>query len=67
MDPVFVQVGKSWINLSVVTSVDLVVDPDDPKRVKEARLNYTSGKFQRFEDQDSIQLLATWLRAHKAK
>jgi hypothetical protein len=67
MPPTFIQVGAVWINLSVVTSVELQESPDVQGKPIGARVNYTSGKFQTFEEPTDIQELAAWLRAHKAK
>jgi hypothetical protein len=66
MPTTFVQVGSHWINLDLVTGVELVPDPHDPAKIIAARVHYTTGKQQDFKVPAEIQGLADWLRAHKA-
>jgi hypothetical protein len=39
----FVQVGNNWVNVELVTSIELVPDPHDPAKIAAARVHYTTG------------------------
>lgn len=62
----FVQVGSHWINLELVTGVELVENPKQPGVIIAARVHYTTGKQQDFQVSADIQELATFLKNHKA-
>lgn len=66
MSTTFVQVGNHWINLDLVTVIELVVDAHDPAKIVAARVHFTTGKSQDFTVPADVQNLAGWLRAHKA-
>ena len=62
----FIQVGDIWVNLELVTSVELVDDPQHPGQPKAARVHYSTGKSQEFIVPADIRQLADWLRMHNA-
>jgi len=66
MGHTFVQVGRHWINVDLVTSIEIVQDPNDPAKLIAARVHYTTGKDQDFKVPAEVQDLADWFRAHRA-
>jgi hypothetical protein len=68
MPTTFIQVGNHWINLDLVTGIELVPDPKDQTQTNYvcARVWYTNGKSQEFMDAADVKILSTWLKAHKA-
>jgi hypothetical protein len=62
----FIQVGNNWINVELVTSIELVPDPHDPAKIAAARVHYTTGKQHDFTVAADIQGLTSWLRSRKA-
>jgi hypothetical protein len=66
MPSTFVQIGAHYVNLELVTSIELVADTHDPAKIVAARVYFTHGKSQDFKSAGDIQGLADWLRAHKA-
>lgn len=66
MPAAFVQVGNHWINLELVTGVELVEDANQPGKIIAARVHFTTGKQQDFQVGTDVQALATFLRNHKA-
>ena len=66
MPAVFVQVGTFWVNLELVTIIELVEDQNQPGKVISARVHYTNGKEKDFLVASEVQALATFLRNHKA-
>lgn len=66
MPHTFVQVGSTFINLELVTCVELVLDPVDQTNLIGARVHYTSGPPQDFKRPPEVQALVAWLRSHQA-
>lgn len=68
MPHTFLQVGTHWINLDLVTSVELVVRPTtaDPNAVGVARITFAGGRHMDFTSPANIQTIAAWLHDHKA-
>ena len=48
MSTTFIQVGNHWINLDLVTDIELVPDAHDPAKTVAACVHYTTGKSQDF-------------------
>ena len=63
----FVQVGAHWINLDLVTSIELIEDQHQPGKVVAARVHYSTGKQQDFKVSVELQELEVFLRNHKAQ
>ena len=62
----FVPVGGHWVNLELVTSIELVEDPKQVGQISSARVHYTTGKHQDFKVPAEIKDLRDFLQAHKA-
>ena len=66
MSHAFVQIGPHWINLDLVTSVELVEDPNQAGVVHAARIHFSTGKHQDYKVAADVQELRDFLRSHKA-
>jgi hypothetical protein len=63
----FVQAGRNWINLELVTSIEFVESSKKPDEVVGMRVHYSNGKHHDFKDPTEIQHLRTFLENHKAE
>lgn len=61
----FVQVGNHWINLELVTGIELIEDQN--KKVSGARVHFSTGKLQDFRVGEDVEELIIFLRNHKAQ
>jgi hypothetical protein len=62
----FVQVGKSWLNLDLVRSVQQSPTPGDPAQTASLRVYFSDGADQTFKDPADMKILEDWLKTHKA-
>jgi hypothetical protein len=63
----FVQAGRYWINLELVTSIEFVESPKTPGEVVAMRVHYSTGKHDDFTDATEVQHLRQFLESHRAK
>jgi len=61
----FLPIGKRWVNLDQVTSVDLSQDSMHPGVPVQAVVNYTSGKSLTFQHLTEVKELVEFLTAHR--
>lgn len=66
MPHTFLLVGSTWLNLDLVTNIDVVTHANDPSKVTAAQVWFTHGKTITFTDDTEVRALCTWLQAHKA-
>ena len=68
----FVQIGAFFVNLELVTSIELVFnqDPGQPQQsagqAAGVRVHFTTGKHQDFLEPQDVREIVEWMRAHKA-
>ncbi len=63
----FVRIGRHWINLDLVTSVEFVESRKDPEKVVAMRVNFSTGKHQDFKGADEVEQLKQFLESHPAE
>lgn len=63
----WLQVGRVWLNLDIVVSIELVPSAADPAHENYARVHYVSGKPRDFKDLEDVRILTDFLLKHKAQ
>jgi hypothetical protein len=64
---VFFEVGRQWLNMDLVTGVELMGDQSDPTNVKVARVHYSNGGTQDFQDNQDVVRIKKFLESHRAQ
>lgn len=68
MSKTFIKIGDHWLNLDLVTRVELVPDRQDPSKTEFAKVHFvTGGEPHVFSEAAEVETLAEWLRKHKAR
>lgn len=69
MPNTFVEIGPFWVNLDLVSIVELVggMAESPSTDTQAARVHFTSGKPLDLSEPTHIETLLKWLRKHKAK
>jgi hypothetical protein len=63
----FLQVGRQWINLDLVTEIELMGDEIDPTNVMLAKVHYCGGGQQDFDNNQDIDRIKRFLEGHRAQ
>jgi len=61
----FIQIGRHWINLDQIASIELVESRKTPGTTSVARVHYSAGNYADFKTKDTIDAIEAWLQQHQ--